>query len=329
MVNEHRNTELSIIVPVYNVEKYLDECVRSLLDQDYDSYEIVLVDDGSTDSSGEICDRYAKDHDIVSVVHKKNGGLGSARNTGMKACNGKYILFVDSDDYLSRDCLSKLMNRAVDQQLDILAFGAHSFADKGGEVLYQYTREKIPFYQTMTGEEALKIELKNKEYMPSVCIRLFSRVFLNGIDLVFNEIHIHEDEDFTFLAYLRASRVQTIPDEYYQRRFRSNSIITSENYKKSYDSYSYVASRLLDESEKLDKSKKNLCLYYHDVLVLSIINRYCMLPKSDRRKNRNLIRAFISEKKTATIPQKASLKIAYRSLSLYNILLHVRSLLFR
>ena len=97
--NENKIT-LSIIVPVYNVEKYLEDCVESLLNQTYQNYEIILVDDGSTDSSGKICDIVAESSSKIKVIHKENGGLSSARNTGLRAARGRYIGFVDSDDYI-------------------------------------------------------------------------------------------------------------------------------------------------------------------------------------------------------------------------------------
>ena len=94
------NELLSIIVPVYNVEMYLKRCVDSILKQDYDNMEIILVDDGSTDSSGVICDQYASNYKNVKVIHKKNGGLSDARNFGLDNCRGQYISFIDSDDWI-------------------------------------------------------------------------------------------------------------------------------------------------------------------------------------------------------------------------------------
>lgn len=97
----------SIIIPVYNVEKYLNECVDSVLNQKNVDYEIILVDDGSTDNSGQICDEYLKKHSNVSVIHKVNGGLSDARNAGLESAEGDYILFVDSDDKIEENSLSK------------------------------------------------------------------------------------------------------------------------------------------------------------------------------------------------------------------------------
>ena len=103
-----KNELVSVIVPVYNVEKYLVQCVDSILNQTYKNIEIILVDDGSTDSSGEICDRYAGSNNNIQCIHKKNQGLGMARNSGIEAASGEYIVFVDSDDYLGENHIANL-----------------------------------------------------------------------------------------------------------------------------------------------------------------------------------------------------------------------------
>ena len=104
---------LSIIIPVYNVESYLPRCAESVFSQMTNECEVIFVDDGSTDDSGRICDNYASSRANVSVVHKKNGGLSSARNVGMKSASGQYLLFVDSDDYLLRNAIDDLLSIIV------------------------------------------------------------------------------------------------------------------------------------------------------------------------------------------------------------------------
>lgn len=113
---------LSIIIPVYNVAEYLDRCVKSVLSQDYCDYEIILVDDGSTDGSGHLCDELAKQHAHISVIHKPNGGLSSARNAGLKVARGQYIWFIDSDDYIAEQSLGEVMHQIKSDLSDILFF---------------------------------------------------------------------------------------------------------------------------------------------------------------------------------------------------------------
>ena len=121
--------KVSIVVPVYNVEKYLEQCVDSLLAQTIDSKEIILVDDGSTDSSGKLCDAYAEKNACVRVIHKQNGGLGSARNAGAEHVTGEYLYFIDSDDWLETDALETLYAAAKRDDLDIVLFGARAVFD--------------------------------------------------------------------------------------------------------------------------------------------------------------------------------------------------------
>ena len=111
--------KISIIVPIYNVEVYLEECINSLIHQTYLNIEIILIDDGSSDSSGKICDKYKKIDNRSQVVHKKNGGVSSARNAGLSLVNTRYISFVDPDDYVSEQFIEKLYNSLIDNSADI------------------------------------------------------------------------------------------------------------------------------------------------------------------------------------------------------------------
>ena len=121
---------VSVIVPIYNVEKYLAECVDSILGQTFQDMEIILVDDGSLDSSGQMADDYAARDKRVKVIHKENGGLSSARNAGMKIARGEYIYFCDSDDYISLDAIEILYETATKNDLDMVLFNGDSFVDK-------------------------------------------------------------------------------------------------------------------------------------------------------------------------------------------------------
>ncbi|MGI6180371.1 glycosyltransferase family 2 protein [Butyricicoccus intestinisimiae] len=111
--------KISIIIPVYNVESYLDECIQSVIKQSYTNLEILLIDDGSTDKSGEICDSYKIQDDRIKVIHKKNGGLSDARNVGIEAASGSYIGFVDSDDYIDKDMYEVLYRNIIQYNADI------------------------------------------------------------------------------------------------------------------------------------------------------------------------------------------------------------------
>ena len=110
---------ISVIIPIYNVEQYLKECLESVINQTYRNLEIILVDDGSKDKSGKICDEYKNKDERIKVVHKENGGLSDARNAGMKIATGKYIQFIDSDDFIDKDMIETLYNLIIENEADI------------------------------------------------------------------------------------------------------------------------------------------------------------------------------------------------------------------
>lgn len=134
--------ELSIIVPVYNVESFLPKCLDSILHQPYKNYELILVDDGSTDNSDVICDEYAKRDNRVRVIHKENGGLSSARNAGLDICRGKYISFIDSDDYLDGDIYTEAIERMEnDAEIDVVWLNYYSIYEDGRKEIHQNTKD--------------------------------------------------------------------------------------------------------------------------------------------------------------------------------------------
>ena len=159
---------VSVVIPVYNVEKYLKECVDSVLKQTYFSYEIILVDDGSTDASAKICDEYAAKDSRISVIHKPNGGLSSARNTGLQKARGAYVYFLDSDDYIVEYALEKLVEAAERDNADIVFFDAVSFADADGDfkVSQNYIRKNN--YKSEKGTVVFSQLQKNNEFHSAV-----------------------------------------------------------------------------------------------------------------------------------------------------------------
>ena len=128
------NDLVSVVVPVYNVEKFLDRCLKSIVEQTYKNLEIILVDDGSTDTCSSICDDWAKKDKRISVIHKLNQGLGYARNTGIEAATGRYILFVDSDDYIHSELTEKCVVSLKETKADLVMFGRFNVDCDGNAV---------------------------------------------------------------------------------------------------------------------------------------------------------------------------------------------------
>lgn len=136
---------ISVIVPVYNVEKYLDKCVQSILNQTYENIELVLIDDGSTDGSSKICDKYGKIDSRVKVIHKENGGLSSARNRGIDEAVGKFITFIDSDDYIHHQMLEILYEGIIKNKSDISICEYRRFDENETIEEEDYDKEVISF----------------------------------------------------------------------------------------------------------------------------------------------------------------------------------------
>jgi glycosyltransferase involved in cell wall biosynthesis len=212
----------SIVVPIYNVEKELPRCIDSILSQTYHNIEILLVDDGSLDKCPQICDEYALKDERIKVFHKTNGGLSDARNAGIAKARGKYILFVDSDDYI----LSTFCETANDiiqryPQVEIITGNAQlRMDDKIGTYRHtQYAKDKL-----VTGCSYIKHELAQKTMFTSVCLNIYQREFLFRHDLLFKVGILHEDEEFTPRAFLSAQYVLASGSEWYIYVLREGSI---------------------------------------------------------------------------------------------------------
>ena len=235
---------VSVIIPVYNVEKYLIECLKSVSSQTLKNIEIIAVNDGSTDSSLEILSKYSKKEDRLIVLNQANAGLSMARNNGTNIAKGEYIYFLDSDDFIDMCCLEKLYNKSKIDNLDILFFDAESFFDFKDEQLENkfsnyknYYKRKGNYQQTMTGKELLRSMYKNDEYRVSAALQFIKRSFWIENRLDFYPGLLYEDNLFTFTELLQARRVEHINEAFYKRRIRKNSIVTRP--KNFCDAYSY------------------------------------------------------------------------------------------
>lgn len=219
------NSKISIIVPIYNMEKYLERCVDSILAQTYENLEIILVNDGSSDSSPEICDRYAEKDSRIKVVHKTNGGLSSARNAGLDIATGDYIGFVDSDDYISSDMYRRLAERLDNSDCEI-ANVVYVRADEEGNT----TPSKVPHN---TDKEIIAAQFVRELMLHtgdvSVCTKLF-RVKLFE-DVRFPEGKLNEDLLFMLDVFTKVNKVAFAAHIGYYYFTRSGS--TSSGYGKA------------------------------------------------------------------------------------------------
>lgn len=236
--------DISIIVPVYNVENYLKECLDSILTQSFSgSCEIVCVNDGSTDNSLEILKLYKEITKNIVIIDQKNKGLSGARNTGLKNAKGKYVMFLDSDDYLkNNNVLSLLYDEIEKYDLDfVIADFEYVYEDKGKN--YRIKRNERIKNRVMMGIELYDIGIKTKSIMSVVWNKLYKRAFLEKNDLHFYEGIIYEDMEFTPRAYYLANRVKYIDEVIVMYRQREGSIM-SNNHINRLDDYIVVAESL-------------------------------------------------------------------------------------
>jgi glycosyltransferase involved in cell wall biosynthesis len=209
---------VSIIVPVYNVEKYLSRCIESILNQTFKDYEVILVDDGSKDNSGKMCDTYSEMYDNFKVIHKENGGLGYARNTGLEYATGKYVMFIDSDDYIKPCMIDNLYN---------CLFSNHADTCIGGFRRIKENKEEIHvnmFAGQVFNSESIKTELlvrmlgkkpNGQDHLEmSVWKVLFSNDIIRNNNLKFQSERELISEDIVFdLEYYSFAQVVSISDD--------------------------------------------------------------------------------------------------------------------
>lgn len=213
------NKLVSVIVPIYNVEKYIRRCVNSILNQTYTDIEIILVDDGSPDNCPQICDDYSKIDSRIKVIHKKNGGLSDARNAGMAVAKGQYISFIDSDDYVSNDFIKTLLDTMISEDSDIVECSIVKFYEDNHFGTYN-DDFKITSFSTVDGLSALIAEKPFHQY---VWNKLYKRDL--ALDIPYAVGKLNEDEFWTYQVFGRASRITRINKTMYYYFQRSSSIM--------------------------------------------------------------------------------------------------------
>ena len=238
---EHINELMfTIVIPVYNTSAYLNKCVTSVLDQTYGNLEIVLVNDGSTDASKELCQELANNNSRISVIHQENQGLSAARNTGIQAAKGDYIIFLDSDDYIDNDACEDLCRSIGQSACDVVTTKMKIV--NNGYIKYPYYNHNKP-YEIMSGKAYMIQELFNKTMSMAAVQYVYNRTFLQVHNLKFRVGIYHEDEEFTPRALALADKVLRSDLCFYNYLIRSGSITTNKYlYKNVKDLYATLRS---------------------------------------------------------------------------------------
>ncbi|MGM0215625.1 glycosyltransferase family 2 protein [Enterococcus sp. AZ109] len=254
--------EISIIVPVYNVEKYLHKCVDSILEQTFTDFELILVDDGSPDGSGAICDEYAKKDARVKVIHKENGGLSDARNAGIDIAQGKYLGFIDSDDYIEKDMYELLYNNIINENADLSICGVYHVYDNK-EII-----ENKKQYMVLDRDETMVLIFHGNLISDHAWNKLYTKKIFNETRYPVGKYH---EDSFTIVSILDKCKkvvVDTSQEYYYYHRTGS---ITSQKFSKKHleyiEAWEENEKRVTGRSKEIDEAAhQRVCFAYFLVL---------------------------------------------------------------
>lgn len=217
----------SIIIPVYKVENYLDKCISSIVNQEYGNYEIILVDDGSPDKSSEICDNWAKKEEHIKVLHKKNGGASSARNVGVRHARGKYIIFVDSDDYWNNSSALFLISETLERvkEVDVIVFNNIDYSCISQESVICNRKYDIEFMESADKNAVLKYLFNNNLFPGAAWVTVTRRDFLVKNNIEFIEGIKAEDIDWLLNVFLNANSFSALNQAFYvYLKYRNDSV---------------------------------------------------------------------------------------------------------
>lgn len=263
---------ISIIVPMYNMERRISKCLDSLLVQDIEGIQILVVDDGSTDGSASIIKEYQRRFpNRIDYIYKENTGIADTRNVGIREAKGEYIIFVDSDDYIEFDLLRKL-EKYMKDEIDLVKFKLRRVDEKRHEI------EKVngPIFSKMNGEDAFNTLAFEDVLLDSPCLYMIKRKIFLDNNLEFKKGTEHEDFGLIPLIILKAEKVMSIPFYGYNYVQTEGSITRNEDYQKTlkrfYDSlihYDYMVN-YVQHQEIHEKTKKNIKTYYTNAILLKL-----------------------------------------------------------
>lgn len=327
------NEKMSIIIPVYNVEAWLEECLDSLLNQTYENIEVILINDGSTDSSLDICEVYAKKDSRIQVFSQENKGQATARNHGLEKVTGDYILFMDSDDYLiDQACIEKFIQIFQEKKCEVIYTSYCRFEDETREIIedlsLQFTQEEI---EELTGQQLLELLISRKSYYHAPYQKICKKSFLTKHQILFKEGYFHEDVEWTARVLYHASSVYAYFNRWYMRRMRENSTITTKDetiiLKKAMDrmklaselSQFFIAREVLADSVILQDLAQ---MYWGDLLILPTLKNKQYLAHSKE--------VIDNTKKVLLYEKSKKVRISYsimRLIGTYNFLLVMKKVM--
>lgn len=305
--------KVSVIVPVYNVEDFLGECLDSVLAQSLKEIEVICVNDGATDGSRAILTEYTERDTRVQVIDRENGGLSAARNTGLSAASGTYVYYLDSDDRIVENALERCVAQMDRHELDMLFFGGSMFFES------EEIRRKFPSYESyydrksdyaglMSGIAYFMQNMQRKDFIAQVGMQIARRDFLAANNLRFHDGILHEDNPYTFLCMMHAKKVMYAPERYFNYRVRAGSITTAKKSLRHVTGYlsamddvaGYACGREL--SAELSETIEG----FLDELLYSAMEAWRQVPEEEKKS------AFCEGANADTMTQLFLIKALYR-----------------
>lgn len=275
-------TTISVIIPAYNISKYISECLDSVLTQSFDGLEVICIDDRSSDNTRALLMEYAEKDDRVRVIaFDENQGLSAVRNAGIEAASGEYILFLDGDDLLADGSLQLLSETVQENELDLLFFDRVKICDIPGQPVQQPALREKTANQIMSGPALMELQIKEGEYNTSAVFNIVRTELLRKSGLRFFPGIIHEDELYTPLVTVLAQRAMYINSKLYIHRVRGNSIMTTAISRRNVEGYFVAATELM--SHFLDSGCRYSGLEMRAKLVFySAMNKYRQLSDEEK-----------------------------------------------
>ncbi|MCQ0572067.1 glycosyltransferase [Klebsiella pneumoniae] len=274
---------VSVIIPVYNVKDYVLQAIDSVINQKVKPFEVIIVDDGSTDGSGDIIDANYDQIPFIKIIHTINQGLGQARNEGTMLASGEFIYYFDSDDLLMPDLISDFIKIYKENPcIDVFAFSAESFSDESTSDA-NIQKDKLPVYKRTiegvydTGCNAFVKLSQNGTFFPNAWLYIFKKSLQSDNNLFFKRI-IHEDEEFTPRLFLKASLTVITNKKYFKRRVRAGSIMQTSRSEKNIIGYLESINTLVE----LKNNSTGLCEKYLNVRIRqNIVHIFSILKQSN------------------------------------------------
>ena len=269
--------KVSVVVPIYNVENYLKECLDSLVVQTLDNFEVILINDGSTDHSYEIALEYVRKYDSFKLVSQNNRGASSARNIGISLAKGEYIYFLDSDDYLGKETLEILYNVSKKNKLDVLKFSAFTFHNNEKDFTWNHLngyRYSGIYHKVYNGNCIFLKTEANGDHYASSCLMFLRRQMIIDRGLKYIEGIVHEDEFFYFELMLVANRVAILNRPLYFRRIRKGSVMQTDDYLNKNNSLCIGIQKINDIIHKYAVSNYKICQIETSPLINAMIRNW-------------------------------------------------------